>query len=221
MVDVWDWTFRQLKVANLLGQGRLPLLPAAEVRVARRVDGLAHDHALRPERRPGRRPPPRAARLRRDGPSAGRRWARSATTRSCSGSPPKATSSPCSPTAGRSSRGPTTSPRRGRSMPSSSGADALAWTGCGASLRPQRSDTLGRELRTASTHDLPRQRRDQLPQARAGLPGARPIRPDEPGESRAAPGTAWRSPPSSSSTRRATRSTSSSGARRPSAGSSR
>ena len=56
MVDVWDWTFRQLKVAGLLGQGRLPVLRAAAVRVARRGHGLAHDDPVRPQRRPGRRP---------------------------------------------------------------------------------------------------------------------------------------------------------------------
>src|SRR5436309_893507 len=43
---------------------------------------------------------------------------------SCSGSPPRGTSSPSSPTAARSSRGPTTSPRRARFMPSLSEAEA-------------------------------------------------------------------------------------------------
>ena len=57
MVDLWDWTFRRLKIASLLGQGRLPLLQAPQLRVARRGDGLAHDHALRSQRRAGRRPP--------------------------------------------------------------------------------------------------------------------------------------------------------------------
>ncbi len=103
------------------GQGRLPVLPAAEIRVARRFDGVAHDHAVRPQRRPGGRTPARAARLPRDGAATGRRWARCGTTRSCSGSPPKDTSSPCSPTGGRSSRAPMTSPGRGRFMRSSWG----------------------------------------------------------------------------------------------------
>ena len=129
MVDIWDWTFRQLKVAGLLGQGRLPLLQAPPVRVARRGDGLAHDHALRPQRRAGRHPPFRAAELPRDGRTPHRLWATSGTTRSCSGSPPRATSSPSSPTAGRSSREPTTSPRRGRFMRSLWGADSLGSSG--------------------------------------------------------------------------------------------
>ncbi len=36
MVDVWDWTFRQLKVAGLLGKVDCPCCAAAAVRVARR-----------------------------------------------------------------------------------------------------------------------------------------------------------------------------------------
>ena len=70
-------------------------------------------------------------------------------------------------------------------------------------------------------HDLPRQRRHQLPQARVGLPGPRPVRPHQPGESRAGQGTGWPSPPNGRSTRRAMRSISSFTAPPPSAGSSR
>ena len=154
MVDVWDWTFRQLKVAGLARQGRLPVLRAAAIRVARRGDGLAHDHPVRPQRRPGRRPARRAARLSPSWPGGSTESATSGTTPSCSGSRPTATSSPSSPTAARSSRGPTTSPRRGRCMLSMWGA----------------------------SNDLPRQRRDQLSQARAGLSGPRPLRPHQPGE---------------------------------------
>ena len=77
MVDVWDWTFRQLKVAGLAGQGRLPVLRAAKIRVAGRRDGLAHDDALRPERRASRGPPRRAPQFPRTGPPTRTAWARS------------------------------------------------------------------------------------------------------------------------------------------------
>ena len=90
MVDVWDWTFRQLKVAGLLGKVDCPCCAAAAVRVARRGTGLAHDDPLRPQRRAGRRPPRRAARLSPSWPRGSHRWATSGTTPSCSGSPPKA-----------------------------------------------------------------------------------------------------------------------------------
>ncbi len=63
MVDVWDWTFRQLKVAGLRRQGRLPVLCPATIRMAGRRHGLAHDDPVRPQRRSGRRPALRAARF--------------------------------------------------------------------------------------------------------------------------------------------------------------
>ena len=100
-------------------QGRLSVLPRPAIRMARRRHGLAHDDPVRPQRRSGRRPSIRTAEFRRDGPPTARDSVRSATTPSCSGSRPKATSSRSSPMAGPSSRGPTTSPRRGRCMRSS------------------------------------------------------------------------------------------------------
>ena len=48
MVDVWDWNFRRLKVAGLLGKVDCPVLPASSVRVAGRRPRLAHHDALRP-----------------------------------------------------------------------------------------------------------------------------------------------------------------------------
>ncbi len=53
-------------------KGRLPVLSSEAIRMAGRDDGLAHDHALRPERGPGRGPSYRSPQLRRDGPSTGR-----------------------------------------------------------------------------------------------------------------------------------------------------
>ena len=109
MVDVWDWTFRQLKVAGLLGKVDCP---CCRQRQFEWLDGRMGSHTTTLCGRNAVQvavAAPRAARLPRDGPATGRRSARCGTTRSCSGSPPKATSSPCSPTAGRSSRGPTTS----------------------------------------------------------------------------------------------------------------
>ncbi len=61
MIDIWDWTFRRLKVQGLLGQGRLPVLSAPQVRVARGRPRLAHDDALRPQRRADRGASARAA----------------------------------------------------------------------------------------------------------------------------------------------------------------
>ena len=53
-------------------QGRLPVLRAEAVRVARRRHGLAHDHPVRPQRRAGRRQARRAAQLPRAGRAARR-----------------------------------------------------------------------------------------------------------------------------------------------------
>ena len=125
MVDVWDWTFRQLKVAGLLGKVDCPCCKHRRFEWLDGGDGLAHDDTVRPQRRAGggkRRAEP--LEFRRAGPPPRRRWARSGTTPSCSGSRPKATSSPSFPTAAPSSREPTTSPRRERSILSSWGADA-------------------------------------------------------------------------------------------------
>ena len=105
------------------GQGRLPVLPAPAVRVAGGRPGLAHDQPVRPQRRAGRH--------RRAEPLNFEEMASHlaslgevSTTRSCSGSTPRATSSPSSPTAGRSSRGRATWTRRGRCMRSLWGAEA-------------------------------------------------------------------------------------------------
>ena len=155
MVDVWDWTFRQLKVAGPAGQGRLPVLRRGGSSngwtggMGSHTTTLCGRNAVQVAVRRGR-----AARLSPSWPGGSTASATCGTTRSCSGSRPMATSSPCSPTAGRSSRGPTTSPRRGRSMLSLWGAN----------------------------DDLPRQRRHQLSQARAGLSGPGPVRSHQPGE---------------------------------------
>ena len=123
MVDVWDWTFRQLKVAGLLGKVDCP---CCEQRRFEWLEGGMGSHTTTLCGRNAvqvavRRPEPsNFAELARRLEPSGRR---SGTTRSCSGSPPRATSSPSSPTAGRSSRGPMTSPRRGRCMRSLWGAE--------------------------------------------------------------------------------------------------
>ena len=65
MVDLWDWNFRRLKIASLMGKVELPVLQAAQLRVARRQAGLAHHRPLRTQRRADRQPPRCAAELRR------------------------------------------------------------------------------------------------------------------------------------------------------------
>ena len=61
MVDVWDWTFRQLKIAGLLGKVDCPCCKQRKFEWLEGAHGLAHDDPLRPQRRAGRRPPARAA----------------------------------------------------------------------------------------------------------------------------------------------------------------
>ena len=122
MVDVWDWTFRQLKVAGLFGKVDCPCC------IQRRfewLDGGMGSHTTTLCGRNAvqvavRRPAPldfgeMAARLAGLGTSA--------ITRSCSGSPPTDTNSRCFPTAAPSSREPTTSPRHELSILSTSGAE--------------------------------------------------------------------------------------------------
>ena len=124
MVDVWDRTFRRLKIARLLGKVDCP---CCQRRDFEWLDGgqgsqtttLCGRNAVQVATR---RAEP--LELRRDGRPARPAGRGQLQRASCSSSPPRATSSRSSPTAGPSSRGPTTSPRRGRSTPSSSGSDA-------------------------------------------------------------------------------------------------
>ncbi len=109
MVDLWEWSFRRLKVAGLLGKVDCP---CCRQRKFEWLDGALGSHTTTLCGRNAvqiatRRSDPLnfAEMATRLAP-----WAKSATTRSCSGSPPRAMSSPSSPTAGRSSREPTISP---------------------------------------------------------------------------------------------------------------
>ena len=59
-----------------VGQGRLPVLPAAALRVAGRRAGLADDEPVRPQRRAGVAPHARRSSTSRRWPATWRRWAR-------------------------------------------------------------------------------------------------------------------------------------------------
>ena len=72
----------------------------------------------------------------------------------------------------------------------------------GELTRPPSVPLFGAILIHGQYHDLPRQRRDQLSQARAGLPGARSLRPHEPGQPGPGRATGWPWPRSGCSTTR-------------------
>ena len=125
-VDVWENIQRRIKIAPLLGKVDCPCCQRRRFEWLDGEHGLADDEPVRPQRRAGGAPHGRASSTSRSWPGTWRRWARSATTASCSSSTPRATSSRSSPTAGRSSRGPATWTRRGRCMRSTSGIDRIA-----------------------------------------------------------------------------------------------
>ena len=110
------------------GQGRLPLLPAPPLRVAGRRARLADDEPVRPQRRAGVAPHRRRSSTSRRWPATWRRWAQVSYNRFLlKFNVGRATSSPSSPTAGPSSRAPTTSTGPGRCTPGTSGTERRSW----------------------------------------------------------------------------------------------
>ena len=81
MVDVWDRTFRRLKIAGLLGKVDCPCCQRRDFEWLDGAPGLADDDPVRPQRRAGRHAPRRAARTSPRWPAGSPRWARSGTTR--------------------------------------------------------------------------------------------------------------------------------------------
>ena len=124
-IDVWENIQRRIKIAPLLGKVDCPVLPAPPLRVAGRRAGLADDQPVRPQRRAGGAPhaPARsnfeemARHLETLGEVSYNRFLLKFNA--------TATSSPSSPTAGRSSRAPTTWTRHGRCMRSTWGTEIL------------------------------------------------------------------------------------------------